>query len=79
MRLSVLTTPLRALFLCTCLMAQNPGDPANWAAWNKLAQFQLKQGRPKDAGASFDRIGTHWVPFVWDKSAFEKARAQAAS
>jgi|GEM_PF-2274166 tetratricopeptide (TPR) repeat protein len=54
-------------------------DPANWAAWNLLAQFQVRQGLRKDAGISFARIGTHWVPFVWDKASFEKARGQAVS
>jgi hypothetical protein len=49
-------------------------DPANWAAWNRLAQFQGKQGQVKDAKVSFERIGTHWVASVWDKATFENAR-----
>ena len=52
-------------------------DPTNWAAWNQLAKFEVKQGRLKDAKTSFEQIGTHWVPFFWDKPSFEMARRKA--
>jgi hypothetical protein len=52
-------------------------DPNNWAAWNQLAKFQVKQGRMKDAKTSFGQIGTHWVPYFWDKTSFEKSRTKA--
>jgi Tetratricopeptide repeat len=52
-------------------------DPANWAALNQLARFQVEQGRMAEARATFAQIGTHWVRHVWDKAAFERARTKA--
>jgi tetratricopeptide (TPR) repeat protein len=52
-------------------------DSNNWAAWNQLAKFQVRQGRMKDARTSFEQIGTHWVPYFWDKASFEKSRTKA--
>jgi predicted Zn-dependent protease len=52
-------------------------DPSNWLALNMLAHFQVKHDRLKEAKATFEQIGTHWVSTVWNKASFDKAKEKA--
>jgi hypothetical protein len=49
-------------------------DPVNWAVWNQLAQFDIKQSRFSDAQKCFEVIGDHRVDIVWSSADFYKAK-----